>query len=432
MKKKTPVTIFSRFESSRLSYVCQWIFGEKMGVPYQIITTPGQKSLHGIQIGYGINHPDSRVEMDVQRWMEDGYFERTQPELLIREDLPLPVWSEPETGLWPDLFSAIFWSLSRAEEIGSTESDAHGRFLATASWAYKNQVLETAWIDRWIRHLATELEITIEAPDPFLKPSIDIDEAYAFRGRGVFRLLGGMVTDLWKRRLRLLRHRGLYALGLGKDPYDRFDEIDRWLDNIKKNSHIFFLLGDPGDRLDRNLDPDSPYLKLLIREWSSPGRIGIHPSYHSMEDPQLIVRQKEVLEAISGQTITDSRFHYLRFRIPGSYRHLISAGIRQEHSMIYADAPGYRAGTGSSFLWYDLEKEEVTDLRIHPYILMDQTFMKYLRCDSDESVRRASKLKEECRMAGVPFSWIWHNSTMGPLEEWEKFDELRRSLVRKD
>jgi hypothetical protein len=57
--------------------------------------------------------------------------------------------------------------------------------------------------------------------------------------------------------------------------------------------------------------------------------------------------------------------------MPGTFQQLINAGIREEYSMGYGSINGFRASVASPFHWYDLERDEQTDLMVYPFCLMD-------------------------------------------------------------
>jgi hypothetical protein len=63
----------------------------------------------------------------------------------------------------------------------------------------------------------------------------------------------------------------------------------------------------------------------------------------------------------------------------------LEAGITEEYSMAFPEAPGFRAGTCKPFYFYDLKNEKVTDLKIFPVTCMDATFVYYLKQSPEKS-----------------------------------------------
>ena len=55
--------------------------------------------------------------------------------------------------------------------------------------------------------------------------------------------------------------------------------------------------------------------------------VGIHPSYRASEKPAELRKEVRMLSAICEQEVLSGRQHFLKFRLPGSYRDYIAAGI---------------------------------------------------------------------------------------------------------
>jgi hypothetical protein len=135
---------------------------------------------------------------------------------------------------------------------------------------------------------------------------------------------------------------------------------------------------------------------------------GLHPSYACFEHPEKIAEEKKRLEEILNREITSSRFHFLRFRLPESYRLLEETGIREDFSMGFSAFPGFRAGTSLPFRWFDLKKNQAGNLLIHPFSLMDSSRAfrgKPKMALLDEARRQLHSGIEQ----GFPIHCIFHN-----------------------
>jgi hypothetical protein len=428
MQKKPTVVIITPHLSKRLQYVCQWVFEQRLQIRYAIITPESVNSFQKIDLAYGMKDVRAVLGMVRGRWIEEGYFTSTPPGIYRNGRLVLPEWEPSDSHAVPDIFSALFWALTRAEEYEADQRDRHGRFSADSSWAYKHKVLELPWVDIAVGWLAKSLGIQSDQEVFSVRPSLDIDEAYAFKSRS-WRAGAGLLMDLIKGRFDLGIHRLKWLINKEVDPFDTFHEIDRWLGDLKKDTYVFFLLGDPVDPLDRNISASSPALAKLINGWTPPGKLGLHPSYRTLEDPALLVAEKQTLERVAGREVLFSRFHYLRFQMPGSYRQLIEVGMSEDHSMVYPDAVGFRAGTGCAFNWYDLERETGTSLKVCPYVVMDRTLKDYRSLSPSDAVAKVRFIISICRENQIPFGWVWHNSTMGSLEGWDAYKAVRDELA---
>ncbi|MCB0644002.1 MAG: polysaccharide deacetylase family protein, partial [Phaeodactylibacter sp.] len=251
-------------------------------------------------------------------------------------------------------------------------------------------------------------------------PTIDIDAAWAYRHKGLFRLFLGSISDLLRGRRLEFRKRLEVVFSKKPDPFDNYDLLNQIHTASPASLRYFFLLGNYG-RYDKNHSPQHPAFQALIRRIAAEHPIGIHPSYRSNEDPACLPAEIQILEAISGQTIQHSRQHFLKLHLPETYRRLLAQGIRYDYSMGFADTPGFRAGLAVPFYWYDLECEQTTELQVIPFQVMDGTLRQYMSLDQEAAAEKCRTLLREVREVAGTFSIIWHNSSLSDWNEWSKW-----------
>lgn len=107
--------------------------------------------------------------------------------------------------------------------------------------------------------------------------------------------------------------------------------------------------------------------------------------------------------------------HYLRWDHSITLRGLCQAGLDYDHTLGYADRPGFRCGTCFEYPALDPLDEDTLNIRVRPLILMDDTLLseKYLGAsDLITKLSIAQALKESCKMVGGQFSLLWHNSNL--------------------
>ena len=92
--------------------------------------------------------------------------------------------------------------------------------------------------------------------------SLDIDNGFAYLGKGFTRTIGGYLKSLMKFKFNEILQRTNVLLGLKSDPYDNFDYI---LELSKKNNleTIFFILIGNYSLFDRNIS----YLNTRFQDW---------------------------------------------------------------------------------------------------------------------------------------------------------------------
>ncbi len=433
--------IFTRRKSSRLSYITKVLFGHFLDCKCQLTRDLALFQRHP---GPRINYSDQRI-LDEEIWMPpaDLLFEKEIHQPGLRPfspegNLQASFFHHKKGAGFPfDFFSLSFYLLSRYEEYTTLKEsfDQHGRFKASHSTASNYHFLDLPLVDLWLDKFLERVKLLFpdlsysEKKFRFL-PTFDVDLAWAYRERPLFRQLAGITRDILKGRWKALQERQKVIRGLSPDPFDTFEALKTMHRSYDFTPIFFFLLGDPG-RYDRNISPDNEQLQVLIRDLQKDYRVGIHPSYRSHRDSRILIEEIERLKKIGHAPVTDSRFHFLKFKLPESYRRLIDAGIRHDYSMGYAGQPGFRASTALPFPWYDLEKEEMTDLMIHPFQVMDGTLKNYLKISPESAQKLVFKMMHNTAEAGGIFSTLWHNSSFSYIEGWERWAPLYEAILKR-
>ena len=172
---------------------------------------------------------------------------------------------------------------------------------------------------------------------------------------------------------------------------------------------FFFHVGGNGRFDKKMLFPTiSKRYDKVIRQIATTTDIGIHPSYKAAFSEKRFLKEKQRLQTVSKQTIVANRFHFLRFRLPESYRMLLRLGIESDYSMLYADEMGFRAGTSLPFPFFDLEKNEEIALMIYPVPIMDATLLKPHQSIDNAAIVVAKMLNDVKRTHGT-FITLFHN-----------------------
>jgi hypothetical protein len=136
------------------------------------------------------------------------------------------------------------------------------------------------------------------------------------------------------------------------------------------------------------------------------------------------------MQDIVRRKIKMSRQHYLRFRLPQTYRALITLGIEHDYSMGYARETGWRASTCSAFRFYDLELEEETELYVHPFPFMDSVYQDYLKLKPEAAWEEIKTFADQTKFNGGEFISVMHNRNLGDLlPESKDWPELYHRLV---
>lgn len=421
-----PVKIFSAGDTPRLRYIAEIIFGDILGLSFDIITDRRKLGRHPV-----INYSTEALE---------GAF-TIRPEGLLSEkgvcirnigmgtwhNLPVFFQQTALSDLPFDIFAASFYLVTRYEEYLPAEYDEHGRFKSSDSLAYKNSFLMKPLIDLW----ADEFARSLLQKFPFLVfrrrefaslATFDTDKAFEYLGRDLFGSFNLLLNDNGAPGLSF-RQRYRVITREEKDPLDVFDYIIEIIESSYSDTRFFFPVGDRSV-FDQNPAWRNNDYRVLIKNISGRFPSGLHPSYKSGHDGNSLVEESARLKTITSNDVFMSRFHYLRFRFPDSFNSLIHSGISEDYSIGYGDEPGFRASIARPFFFYNLIEDYKTKLRLIPFQVMDCTLKENKGLTPEQSVQVINELINTTRQAGGLFVSIWHNTTLTDTVEGKKWRQV--------
>lgn len=329
-----------------------------------------------------------------------------------------------------DVFAACFYMISRYEEYLPFKSDAHQRFPATESLAFKNNFLEIPVVDYWLLQLAKVFQnaggdFAVNRKYTFLQ-TVDIDKAYAYKHQAFpYNILLFLKAILDGKGAEYL----LTLEGKKQDPFDVYQLLERTHKNYKVPCIYFILSGNRGQH-DKNIPLHSAAMRRLLEKLKTKNELGLHPSYASFNSATVLNTEMQKLQNATQLTINKSRQHYLRFTFPDTFERLENIGITEEYSLGFADQPGFRAGTCTPFNFYNLREERESKLKLFPLLLMDVTLSRYLQLSKDESIERSKKIITQVKKVNGMFISLWHNSSFCELHNMEGWETVYAEMVK--
>ena len=159
-------------------------------------------------------------------------------------------------------------------------------------------------------------------------------------------------------------------------------------------------------------------------------RVGLHPSYYTMNNGVLLKKEKERLENITNMPIKRSRQHYLRLSLPETYQKLIDLEIEEDYSMGYPNYTGFRASTCTPFYFYDLEFEIQTPLKVFPFALIDSTLNDYMKLTAKQSLGKIRDLKNQVKAVNGTFITVFHNESLSNYQRWKGWTRVYSSMLK--
>jgi hypothetical protein len=417
------IQIFVEQISERLLYTLNFIFKER-GIQYRV-NNDFQTFSNGD--GIRLNYSERVFEQVLQIKPSTLLFD----EAIFNYSVDKAMFQKEECLSFnriADPLASLFYVLSRMEEYYNYIEDQHGRFSSKSSILFKYNWLHKAVCDRWsvavIEAIESFYKISIpqKTAQVELVPSFDIDNTYAYKLKKGPRKWLSIFRDVLQGNRNRLEERKRVNLGELKDPYDTFSYIES-ISERGFDVHIFWLVGDYG-RFDKNISLSDVRHQELILRMADTTTLGLHPSYSSNTLPSILNNEKDKLEAVLGHQVACSRNHFLKMKIHSTYTNLIRLGFKQDFTMGFADALGFRAGTARPFRWFDLEKNKLTDLIVNPFVYMDGTLNEYLKLTPEVSKMKVYSLYKEVEKYGGNFVFIWHNETIGDYGKWKGWKEV--------
>ncbi len=332
-----------------------------------------------------------------------------------------------------DVFSAIFYLVTRYEEYLPFVRDQHGRFTAEKSISHELGFLQKPVVNIWalkVREILLEKypSLKYSIRNYKYRPTYDIDSAWAYYQKGLVRTLGSYLLALKHMDWYDIKERTLVLLKIKKDPFDTFDLQLQYQKKYDLKPVYFFLYA-RYSRFDKNINTRNKKFKFLIKKIVDYTKIGIHPSYYSIEKPELVSQELEGLEKIVNKEINRSRQHFLRLVLPDSYWTLIDNDITDDYTMGYAALPGFRAGICTTYQFYDLDLERETPLRIHPFAVMDGTLRDYMNLTPADALQIIKNLIDEVKAVNGTFISLWHNESLSDELRWKGWRKLYEQML---
>ncbi len=419
------VLFHSPYKSKRLSYVLDYVFTERLGIPYELSESVSNiASPHKVCINY------NQIPLEnAWNFIPDGLLNTSEIAPIQQKYLPENPITCSLNDLDFDVFSAIFFHLSRYEEYLTKKRDEHGRFQYSDSVLFQSACLKFPVIDQWILQFKNTLihQYNFLASDFKSEtyqsiPTLDIDSVFAYKAKPFFRQVAALAKDFLSGRLNEIKHRLSVVLGGKQDPNDNFE----WqLNALGNKKAVYFIQSGPYGPYDKNISPLHPEFKNILSKLSKAGHsIGLHPSYSSDSKPEAITREKLVLEKSTNLTVTHSRQHFLKMDLPETYRALIACGIEKDYSMGYSHVPGFRAGTAHAFKWFDLIDNSETSLTIQPFCCMDVAYKQFMKLSVDACMADSIDIQKILKTLNAPFVFVFHNESLSGHRGWKDWQKV--------
>ncbi|HET7115723.1 MAG TPA: hypothetical protein VFI29_04505, partial [Hanamia sp.] len=192
---------YSNIISARSNYVFELVFN-LMGIRYQLTNDRLLfENYPDIKINYSNKRIGDEFFIKSSSLLLENFIKKTNIIVVEKFQTKVLFPNDSSCDLGFDIFSAVFYMVSRYEEYLPFQPDQHGRFKAIDSLAYQNNFLQSPVVDIWIKNLKNILlkkSPSLKTSEPSFRAltTYDIDTAYKYKGRNLLRTTGAVVRDL--------------------------------------------------------------------------------------------------------------------------------------------------------------------------------------------------------------------------------------------
>ena len=464
MGKKIFVKSPASFENER-RYIFDVIFSEFLGLEYEVSFADDAKSVEIVLEKGSVTLSDAFFSMDKSLWLTEKSMPETPLKKVNKKDFPfdfksvaddIPVIYGDENPeiiqddsvikIGIDIFGSAFFMLTRYEEVVSKERDIHGRFPASASIAFKENFLTRPIVNEYVEILWSALakldpELVRKERKFELVLTHDVDKPFKFLFMSPKRFVKLLAADLLKRRSFKQAFRdfcGFITVKSGKtecDPYNTFNKIMDFSEEIGVKSHFYFIAENYGKLLNSDYDLNNEKIVEIIENIKKRGHVaGLHASYDAAHDAEKMKKEAAKFLEIAGKVgldtgLLEARHHFLRVSVPESWRIMEECGIKRDLSLSFADHAGFRSGTCYEYPLFDLHAGKKLNLIEIPLIVMECSVIdeRYMNCGvGEKSFEFIKYLMNTTALFNGKFVLLWHNNRFEDTGETALYMKLLR------
>lgn len=343
-----------------------------------------------------------------------------------------------------DIFGGIFFLLTLYEELVIDNYDEHGRFNYLDSIIFKSDLYMRPVVNEYLEILKTLFK---KAGIPSIKSSNhyqlilshDVDVPFSYDAN-TFNFIRNILADLILRKsfgtfikklgARLLPGKTLkYKL----DPYNNLRYLMEVSEKYSIKSQFNFITLNGKGNIDGNYEISDDYFGVLLKEIHERGHvIGLHPSYETIDNFELLKGQynklKVILDNLSIPSVgLGGRQHYLRWRNPETWQIWDDIGLKYDSSIGSEYFMGFRCGTCFEFPVFNLLTKQPLKLIEYPLLVMDVCAFKLKTKEKiNNSILEISKI---CKFYNGNLTFLFHNNYAVTKNQKIAYEKLISELI---
>ncbi len=426
--------VYTQKVTPRITYSFKFICVQVLGISVRFTSRIEDFVAHeGMKISYGkASLANELFIQNVDLLLEQGV---SDLEIKIQDWNGVPCFFpvSEESALPCDIFAAAFFLLSRYEEYLPHVKDEQGRFRASESLAQNNGFLQVPVVDIWalrFRDLLKRHFTDFDFPERKYTATsvVSVTEAYCYRKKGILRILLGLLKDIFSFRPKYVLHRFQVMFRFRRDPYDIYGKLIRILKKHGLSIKFMFQVSD-FSTYDRNTNHNRLEFQSLMKSVADYAEVGLQPGYYAIRSAQILKDEKTRLESILKRPVRSGLNKKYNLMLPDAYMNMVELDFQFDYSMGYPDALGFRAGTCTPFLFYDINFEITTPLLLYPYCISTKALDNLKETEAEYKVR---ELKRQVKVVEGTMVYVFTNKDLSEYANSKRNLGILKSLHEVD
>jgi hypothetical protein len=147
--------------------------------------------------------------------------------------------------------------------------------------------------------------------------------------------------------------------------------------------------------------------------------------FYANQQFKILKEEKTRLEDILKRPVVSAINKKYNLLLPDTYNHMVELELKNDYSMGYPEALGFRAGTCTPFLFYDINFEITTPLLVHSYALGTEALRNLKETEVEYKVL---EIKRQIKLVGGSLTSVFTNIDFSEYSNAKRNFNILRSV----